>query len=70
MTQQVGLSPPIEGILGMSLNNTFLMSEQTYAVGPLLIDALTKANQIPANEFNFYMQPAISGTSNIDIGPP
>ena len=54
MTSQTGLTPPIEGIMGMSLNNTFLMSEQTYEVGPLYIDALTKAGQIPANQFSMY----------------
>mgnify|MGYP006889530199 CR=1 FL=1 len=40
ITQQVGLNPPIEGILGMSLNRQFMLSNQYYEVGPLFIDHL------------------------------
>jgi len=35
VTQQVGLSPPIEGILGLSQNKQFMMSSKTIEVGPL-----------------------------------
>ena len=55
ITQQVGLSPPIEGILGMSLNRQFMLSDVEYPVGPLFIDHLKQNDKISKNEFHFYM---------------
>jgi len=64
------MNPPIEGILGMSLNNNFMMSSKPYEVGPLLVDQLAKAKEIPKGEFSFAMQTAAKGNSHVDIGPP
>jgi len=36
------MNPPIEGILGMSLNNNFMMTTKDYQVGPLLVDQLAQ----------------------------
>jgi len=67
---QKGMNPPIEGILGMSLKNNFMMSNKAYEVGPLLVDQLAQAKEIPKGEFSFHMQTAAKGNSHVDIGPP
>jgi len=37
VTHQDGLSPPIEGIVGLSQNKQFLMSNTQHVVGPLFV---------------------------------
>lgn len=54
----------------MSLNNTFMMSEDIYTPGPLFINALVKNGEIKKSEFSFYFQPFGLGASHVDVGPP
>jgi len=67
-----GLDAPIEGVLGMCLNEKFLLPNRPkfYKRSPTLINALKEAGKIPANEFAFYFQSTEKGISHIDIGPP
>ena len=57
ISQQTGLNPPIEGILGMSMNAPFMLApDSDIEVGPLYVEALVKDSLIPAPQFSFYMQ--------------
>lgn len=40
--KQAGLSPPIEGILGMSQNKQFMMSSKSMEIGPLFAEYFSK----------------------------
>jgi len=52
-----GLDAPIEGILGMCLNDKFMLPKKLlYKRAPSLISALKQAGKIPENEFSFYFQ--------------
>jgi hypothetical protein len=71
INEQTGLNPPIEGILGLSMNQPFLLApEGETEVGPLYIEYLVSQGDIPAAQFCFYMQTVDKGVSHVDIGPP
>lgn len=68
ITQQFGLTYPIEGILGLSQNNQFMHNVNVVdlTVGPLIVNYLQTTGDIARNEFSFYM--TMKGKSFVDIG--
>ena len=54
---QVGISEPIDGILGLSRNAPFYVNAEAGNIsGPLLVEHLAAENIIGADKFSFYFQ--------------
>ena len=66
-----GIREPIDGILGLSRNNSFhVQKDSGNKSGPLLIEHLAEAEVINANKYNFYFVHKLDGDSWVDLGEP
>jgi hypothetical protein len=70
ITWQSGIAEPIDGILGMSQKDQFIITDEKVDVGPLYIDFLAEQNLISTRQFSFYMNTPERGDSHVDLGPP
>jgi hypothetical protein len=52
---QVGITDPLEGILGLCMGNQMILAEEEIEVGPLFVDSLVTAGKIDEAEFSFAM---------------
>ena len=66
VTQQQGLSEPIDGIIGLARNIDIQTEE--YTVGPLFYEYMYNADLIQSNEFSFYIPKNDLSQSYIDFG--
>ena len=70
ISKQQGIGEPIDGILGLSRNNPFILApEKGNITGPLFIEKLADAEVINANKFSFYFQQP-DETSFVNFGEP
>ena len=67
--EQTGIREPIDGILGMSRNEQFLLTDEVKEIGPLYVEHLFKAEVIPDNKFSFYFTEP-GELSYVDLGEP
>lgn len=67
ISEQQGLTPPIDGIMGMSRNVSSAMGGKSFVdVGPLYVDFLVRQGIIREPSFSFYMN--YHGSNRIDFG--
>jgi hypothetical protein len=66
ISEQQGLEPPIDGIMGMSMNVSSAMGGKSFVdVGPLYIDHMLRQNIIAEPVFSFFMS---YDKSRLDFG--
>ena len=69
MTDQHGLSPEIDGVLGLTLGGKMADTPTDFKVGPLFLEKLYEEGNITQKAFSTHFS-TVEGNSFVDFGPP
>jgi len=69
ITDQYGIPPELDGVLGLTLGGIPKDPQPDFSVGPLYLNSLYTAGHITEKTFSLHFE-GIGGDSYIDFGPP
>ena len=69
VTDQFGLSPEIDGVLGLTLGGRMADTPTDFKVGPLFLEKLYEEGNITQKAFSTHFS-TLEGQSFVDFGPP